>query len=54
MSVMKTHSSSFCSISVPEQLSHCCISSSLHIFVLHSGTFRDITTVWFPNAFDDE
>lgn len=53
-SVMKMHSCSFCSISVPERLSHCCISSSLHIFVLHSGTFRDITAMWFPNAFNDE
>lgn len=53
-SVMKTHSCSFCSISVPERLSHCCISSSLHIFVLYSGTFRDITAMWFPNALDDE
>lgn len=52
--VMKTQSLSFWSISATQWLSRFFfISSSQHTFVLHSGTFRDIISVWFPNTFSD-
>lgn len=52
---MKAQSLSFCSIFVTERLSHCfCISSCECTFELHSGTFRDITAVWFPNTFAND